>query len=229
MLDMKAGNTNKSVVVLASGGMDSVTALYDAARKFKVVRAVSFDYGAKHNHREIPFAREHCARLGIPHQVISLGFLNDLFVSSLLKSGGEIPDGKYSADTMRQTVVPFRNGIMIAIGAGLAESIKAGALVIASHAGDHALYPDCRAGFMAAMADALRLGTYARIELMTPFAGMTKAGIAERGLELGVDFARTWSCYRGGNVHCGRCGTCLERREAFAAAGIADPTIYRVP
>ena len=217
----------KRAVILVSGGMDSITALYDAARNYEVAGAVSFNYGAKHNHREIPFAREHCERLSVRHQIINLTFINELFASSLLKSGGEIPDGGYDADTMRQTVVPFRNGIMIAIGAGLSESIGAQVLVIAAHSGDHAIYPDCRGDFMAAMADALRLGTYARIELITPFMGMTKADIAARGRELGVDFARTWSCYRGGSLHCGLCGTCLERREAFKAAGIVDPTIYQ--
>ena len=127
---------------------------------------------------------------------------------------------------MKQTVVPFRNGIMLAVAGGYAESIGAEALVIAAHAGDHAIYPDCRENFMRAMDDALRLGTYVGVELLRPFIALTKAQIAARGHELGVDFAQTWSCYKGGAIHCGTCGTCVERREAFIAAGLTDPTVY---
>lgn len=127
---------------------------------------------------------------------------------------------------MKRTVVPFRNGIMLAVACGYAESAGAEGLVIAAHAGDHAIYPDCRESFMAAMARAMEEGTYARIRLLRPFIAMDKAAIVRRGVELGVDFARTWSCYKGGETHCGTCGTCVERREAFALAGIADPTDY---
>ena len=127
---------------------------------------------------------------------------------------------------MRRTVVPFRNGIMLSIAAGFAESVGATSLVIAAHAGDHAIYPDCREAFMQAMAAAIRLGTYAEMELDRPFIAMTKAGIASRGHELGIDFLETWSCYVGEETHCGECGTCVERREAFALAGLSDPTPY---
>ena len=216
----------KRVVVLVSGGMDSVSALYDAAVKHEVTAALSFDYGSKHNHKEIPFAHWHCEKLGIPHTTIPLAFMHDLFKSDLLKSGGAIPDGHYEERTMMQTVVPFRNGIMLSIAAGYAESVGAEALVIAAHAGDHAIYPDCREEFMDAMGNAIGLGTYAKIEVLRPFIGMTKAEIARRGDELGVDFARTWSCYKGKDVHCGTCGTCNERREAFQLAGVSDPTVY---
>ena len=127
---------------------------------------------------------------------------------------------------MKQTVVPFRNGIMLAVAAGYAESREAEGLVIAAHAGDHAIYPDCRETFMSPMADAIRNGTYAAIDLLRPFITMRKEDIAARGAELGVEFAKTWSCYRGGERHCGRCGTCVERVEAFALAGLDDPTDY---
>ena len=127
---------------------------------------------------------------------------------------------------MKQTVVPFRNAIMLSIACGFAESVEAEGLVIAAHGGDHAIYPDCREDFMQAMGDAMRLGTYAGVQLLRPFIAMTKADIAAAGAKLGVDFARTWSCYKGGEVHCGKCGTCVERREAFALAGIIDPTGY---
>jgi 7-cyano-7-deazaguanine synthase len=214
------------VCVLLSGGMDSVTAFYAALREHEVVAALSFDYGAKHNARELPFARWHAERSQVPHEVIALDFINRLFTSDLLQSGGEIPDGHYAEVTMRQTVVPFRNGILLAIATGYAESIGAQGLVIAAHCGDHAIYPDCREPFMQAMGLAMAAGTYARIELLRPFIRTDKAGIARRGAELGVDYATTWSCYKGGEVHCGVCGTCVERREAFVLADLPDPTTY---
>ncbi len=214
------------VIVLVSGGMDSVAALYDARTSHEVVAAVSFNYGSKHNLREIPFAERHCGKLGVLHRVIPLAFMNELFTSHLLASGGEIPDGHYEELTMKQTVVPFRNGIMLAIAGGYAESIDAAGLVIAAHAGDHAIYPDCRETFMHAMGAALRSGTYAEVELLRPFIAMNKAQIAQRGHALGIDFAETWSCYKGGDIHCGACGTCVERRESFQLAGLPDPTEY---
>jgi len=214
------------VVVLCSGGMDSVTALYWAHRRHEVVAAVSFRYGARHNAREIPCAAAHARRLGIPHVVIALDFVGRLFTSALLRTGGRIPDGHYAAATMKRTVVPFRNAIMLAAAAGLAECRGARGLVIAAHGGDHAIYPDCREGFLRAMAEAMRRGTYAHIALLRPFVGWTKARIAQAGARLGVDYARTWSCYRGGRIHCGRCGTCVERREAFLLAGLPDLTVY---
>lgn len=214
------------VVVLCSGGMDSVTALHWARREHEVVAALSFDYGSKHNHREIPFAIEHAARLGVRHETIALDFVDRLFASDLLKGGGEVPDGHYEAANMQRTVVPFRNAIMLSVACGFAESAGAEALVIAAHGGDHAIYPDCREDFMRAMAEAMRLGTYAGVKLLRPFIDLTKGQIAAEGAQLGVDFARTWSCYKGGAVHCGTCGTCVERREAFIAAGLKDPTEY---
>jgi 7-cyano-7-deazaguanine synthase len=215
-----------NVVVLCSGGMDSVTALYWAQREHRVVAAASFDYGAKHNPREIPFAVEHARNLGVRHEAIALGFVDRLFASDLLLSGGEIPDGHYEAENMKRTVVPFRNAIMLSIACGFAESVGAEGLVIAAHGGDHAIYPDCREEFMRAMADAMRLGTYAHVELLRPFVTWNKGRIAAEGARLGVDFARTWSCYKGGARHCGTCGTCVERREAFAQAALMDPTDY---
>lgn len=214
------------VIVLCSGGMDSVAALHQACRDHEVVAALSFHYGSKHNDREIPFAADHALTLGVRHEVVTLDFVGRLFASDLLLSGGAIPEGHYEEANMKHTVVPFRNGIMLSVAAGLAESCEAEAVVIAAHSGDHAIYPDCREPFMEAMGDAIRLGTYAGISLLRPFIDLDKAGIAARGTELGVDFARTWSCYQGGEIHCGRCGTCVERREAFLLAGLEDPTTY---
>lgn len=215
--------SQKKAVVLLSGGMDSVTALYDAHRSHAVVAALSFHYGAKHNDRELPFAKWHADNLGVPHTVIPLAFIGDYFASDLLKKGGPIPAGRYEDEAMKKTVVPFRNGIMLSVAAGFAESCGADSLVIAAHAGDHAIYPDCRTHFMDAMAEAIRLGTYAQMDVLRPFIALDKTDIVRRGMELGVDFGRTWSCYAGGEAPCGECGTCIERREAFLRAGLADP------
>ncbi len=216
----------QKVVVLLSGGMDSVTALYAAAREYQVLGTISFDYGAKHNARELPLAAFHSEKLAIRHLIVPLGFVGEHFESALLKNGGDIPKGHYEEETMKQTVVPFRNGIMLSIAAGFAESHGAQGLVIAAHAGDHAIYPDCREEFMHAMSEAIQRGTYAGIEVVRPFISMTKSGIASLGHKLGVDYSKTWSCYVGGEVHCGECGTCVERREAFLLAGLNDPTEY---
>ncbi len=218
--------TPQPAVVLLSGGMDSVTALYHVAAERPVAAALSFDYGAKHNARELPEAAWHAKNLGIRHVVLPLQFMGEHFASALLKGGAPIPKGHYEEDSMRQTVVPFRNGIMLAIAAGFAESCNAGALVIAAHAGDHAVYPDCREPFMAAMADAIREGTYEKLEVLRPFITFDKAAIAARGAALKVPFEHTWSCYVGGPIHCGECGTCVERREAFLNARLPDPTLY---
>jgi 7-cyano-7-deazaguanine synthase len=213
-------------VVLLSGGMDSVVALHHACREHEVVAAISFHYGAKHNDREIPFAKWHSESRSIPHITVPLDFIGREFESDLLQKGGDIPKGHYEESSMKKTVVPFRNGIMLSIAAGFAESKGAEGLVIAAHSGDHAIYPDCREEFMQAMGDAIRLGTYAEVALLRPFISMSKASIARRGAELGVDFSKTWSCYVGGETHCGECGTCVERREAFQLAQLPDSTRY---
>ena len=213
-------------VVLISGGMDSTVALHDAVARGPVALGLSFDYGSKHNAREIPCAAWQCEKLGVPHRMVRLDFMNGLFQSDLLQSGGDIPDGHYEDASMRRTVVPFRNGILLAIAAGVAESLGAQALVIAAHGGDHAIYPDCRETFLGPMAEAIRAGTYAGIAVQRPFVNVKKQDLVRRGVELGVDFSHTWSCYKGGAMHCGTCGTCVERREAFAIAGVRDPAGY---
>ncbi|HUF62745.1 MAG TPA: 7-cyano-7-deazaguanine synthase QueC [Verrucomicrobiales bacterium] len=213
-------------VALVSGGLDSVVALHATSRDHEIDAVLSFDYGAKHNGRELPMARWHADQLGLSHTVIELGFMDLHFRSGLLSSGGDIPEGHYEEESMRQTVVPFRNGILLSVASGFAESRGAEAVVIAAHGGDHAIYPDCREPFMEAMAQAIRLGTYAGIQVLRPFIALRKEDIVTLGTALGVDLARTWSCYKGGQWHCGRCGTCVERREAFERAGIADPTAY---
>ena len=214
----------KDSILILSGGVDSVTMLYDYQEQ--IALAVSFDYGSNHNAREIPFARLHCERLGIRHIVIPLGFMSEHFKSSLLEGSEAIPEGNYDDDNMKSTVVPFRNGIMLSIAVGLAESQGLKHVMMANHGGDHAIYPDCRPEFVDAFSEAARTGTYEGVTLLSPYTNLTKAGIARRGKALGIDYAETWSCYKGGDKHCGRCGTCRERREAFAEAGIADGTAY---
>ena len=214
-------------LILLSGGIDSVTALYYTLQEHSVTAALSFHYGSKHNDQELKFAAWHANQTGIHHEIISLDFINKLFKSDLLRSGGEIPEGRYNQENMQSTVVPFRNGIMLSIAAGLAESLGAEAIVIAAHSGDHAIYPDCRNDFLLKMEAAITAGTYAGIRILAPFANVDKTEIIRRGAKLGIDYSQTWSCYCGGTLHCGHCGTCTERKESFALAGIPDPTLYK--
>ena len=216
------------VAVLLSGGLDSTTALHWALRHHEVVCALSFDYGSNHAARELACARWQAEQAGIPYHEIDLRPISVHLESALLNGAEAIPTGDYAEENMKQTVVPFRNGIFLAIAAGIAESKEAEGLVIAAHGGDHALYPDCREEFMAAMSAAISHGTYANLQILRPFIANTKAEITAIGAKLGVDFAHTYSCYCGGEQHCGQCSTCRERRESFAAAGIPDPTPYTV-
>lgn len=212
----------KALLVL-SGGMDSTTMLYEY--RAQIALAVTFMYGSNHNEREAECARWHCRNLGIEHLVIPLGFMGEYFESSLLQGADAIPDGHYDDSNMRSTVVPFRNGIMLAVAAGLAESRHLGTIMLANHSGDHAIYPDCRPEFVDAMAKAIAAGTYDDITLLCPYTGFTKGEIVKRGVEMGIDYRRTYSCYRGGEHHCGTCGTCTERHEALAEAGL-NPTDF---
>lgn len=215
--------TKDSIIVL-SGGLDSTTLLYEYQEK--IALAVTFDYGSTHNAREIRCARINCEKLGIRHLVIPLDFMHQYFKSSLLETAEDIPEGNYDDENMRSTVVPFRNGIMLSIACGLAESYGLHRVLIANHSGDHAIYPDCRPGFVNAMSQAMQAGTYEGIEIFAPYTLIDKAEIVRHGAQLGVDYAQTYSCYKGGEHHCGRCGTCRERKEAMLLAGIEDPTNY---
>lgn len=212
----------KDIVILYSGGMDSSVALYQYAERVKL--AVSFNYGSKHNVREIEYAAKNCRALGIEHRVIELDLNKMGFVSDLLQSGGEIPNGHYEDENMKKTVVPFRNGIMLSIAAGIAESMDCNKLMISNHAGDHAIYPDCRPNFIQSMSEAIGFGTYNRIEILAPFTNLSKREIALIGKEIGVPFENTYSCYNGQKIHCGTCGTCTERKEALEGF---DPTEYQ--
>ena len=211
-------------VIIYSGGLDSTTLLYE--ERERVALAVTFDYGSNHAAREIACARKHCARLGIEHLVIDLAFMKQYFASSLLSGAEAIPEGNYDDENMKSTVVPFRNGIMLSVACGLAESRGLTRVLIANHGGDHAIYPDCRPSFVAAMNAAMREGTYVNVTLAAPYTDISKADIVRRGAQMGIDYGETYSCYKGGERHCGCCGTCTERKEAFREAGVPDPTVY---
>lgn len=214
----------KDSILVLSGGMDSVTMLHDY--KERIALAVTFHYGSNHNEREAECAKRQCDILGIEHIIIPLDFIGRYFKSSLLEGADSIPEGHYADDNMKSTVVPFRNGIMLAVACGLAESRGLKHVMLANHGGDHAIYPDCRSGFVDAMSEAMKEGTYDGITLIAPYTNLTKGEIALKGKELGVDYSLTYSCYKGGERHCGLCGTCVERKEAMEFAGIADPTLY---
>lgn len=214
----------KNSVIILSGGMDSVTLLHD--KQNEIALAITFDYGSNHNAREIECAKWQCEKLGIKHIIIPLAFIKQYFTSSLLQGANAIPDGHYADENMKSTVVPFRNGIMLAIACGIAESNNLTSVLIANHAGDHAIYPDCRQEFITNMSNAMRVGSYIRVSIDAPYTNITKSDIAKIGAKLGVDYSHTYSCYRGGDVHCGKCGTCVERKEAFRDAGIEDLTKY---
>ena len=214
----------KDSVIIVSGGLDSITLLYDKAET--IALAVSFDYGQNHGAKELPFAAHHCRKLGIPHITIPLSFMHRYFKSSLLDGAEAIPEGHYAEENMKSTVVPFRNGIMLAIATGIAESHGLKRVYIANHGGDHTIYPDCRPYFIQAMDGAATAGTFVNVRIEAPYTNITKADIVRRGTALGVDYSKTWSCYKGSDVHCGKCGTCVERKEAFLEAGVKDPTEY---
>lgn len=218
----------EKVVAIYSGGMDSTVLLYHLRSQEYDVRALSVDYGQRHR-KELDSASAICRMIGIPHEVADLrGITHLLKGSSLTDSDIDVPEGHYAEESMKATVVPNRNMIMLSVAIGYAISLGAQFVAYGAHAGDHVIYPDCRPEFASAINTAALLADWHPIELLRPFIRLTKAEIAKRGVELNVPFDQTWSCYKGGERHCGRCGTCVERAEAFHLAGINDPTDYEV-
>lgn len=214
-------------IVICSGGLDSVSLAHRIAAEQTLIGLLSFDYGQRHR-KELDYAAACAKRLGVPHQIIDIRPIGSHLTGSALTDNIDVPDGHYAEETMKATVVPNRNAIMLAIAFGLAAAQKADAVAVAVHGGDHFIYPDCRPGFIDAfqtMQDAA-LDGYASVKLQAPYVNTTKADIVTDGAKHGTPFAETWSCYKGGARHCGRCGTCVERREAFHLAGVADPTDY---
>lgn len=221
-----------TTLVVCSGGLDSVTLAHLEASEGRAVRLLSFNYGQRHV-RELEYAARCAQRLGARHDVVDLSAVAGFLTGSALtdRAHVDVPDGHYAQDTMKATVVPNRNAIMLTVAFGVACSANCDSVAAAVHAGDHFIYPDCRPAFVEAFAkmQATALEGMWDIALNTPFVMKSKADIVAIGAEIGVPFADTWSCYKGGERHCGRCGTCVERAEAFDRAGVADPTDYEDP
>lgn len=219
----------KAVLHIWSGGLDSTALLFDLIKQGNSVEAVNFSYGSKHNAQERAAAWKIWSRFD-PEGKIHLKYIDislKSFRSSLLTDGGEIPEGHYAAENMKSTVVPFRNGIMLSYAVGLAESLDIGTVTIGAHSGDHTIYPDCRPEFLSHFSEAARYGTWAGVTISAPYQHMTKGDIVRRGMiECGAPLCDTWTCYKGLEKHCGKCGACVERREAFAFAGVKDSTEY---
>jgi 7-cyano-7-deazaguanine synthase len=225
------------VVAIVSGGLDSTTLAYHLAAEDHELAVLSFNYGQRHGPRELPCAEQAIAdlrarhRVDVPHHIVDLRAVTQLLsASSLTNPDQAVPEGHYAEGTMRATVVPNRNLIMLSVATGYAVSIGAEAVATAVHAGDHFIYPDCRPEFIAAAERAFQVGNegfvHEGFRVVTPFLHSTKADIARLAGELGVPIGQTWSCYMGGDVHCGRCGTCVERIGSLVEAGVDDPTEY---
>ncbi|MDA2937250.1 7-cyano-7-deazaguanine synthase QueC [Acidobacteria bacterium AH-259-A15] len=216
----------KTTILIYSGGIDSTTLLYSFLSKGYGVKALGIDYGQRHL-KELTAARNICENLGVEFRVGNLAELRPLLAgSSLTSQEVDVPEGYYTDESMKLTVVPNRNMLMMSVAIAWAISSDFDSVAYAAHAGDHAIYPDCRPEFVDALARAAALCHYHSIQILRPFMQKTKAEIVKMGHELRVPFSLTWSCYKGGELHCGRCGTCTERAEAFLLAGVSDPTTY---
>jgi len=218
---------SKTVVVIYSGGMDSFTLLHRALEQGLKVHALSFDYGQRHV-RELDCAREVCEALSIPHKVVDIRSLNAVMSGSALTSGLAVPEGHYEEDSMKATVVPNRNMILLSLATGYAVTVGADAVWFGAHGGDHAIYPDCRPEFVEKMDAVCRVANYRSVAVEAPFMGVDKSDILAEGLKLGLNYAQSWTCYNGRERACGRCGSCVERLEAFASNGVSDPLPYEV-
>lgn len=216
----------QKLVVIYSGGMDSTVLLYQLMQAGSQIHALSFNYGQRHV-KELDAAKKICNHLQIPHQTADLsGIVHLLGGSSLTSDNIAVPEGHYTEEIMKATVVPNRNMIMLSIAAGYAISLKYDAVAYAAHSGDHTIYPDCRREFADAIDHVFQLADWHAVRLFRPYVHLDKAAIARLGAALDVPFASTWSCYQGRASHCGRCGTCIERREAMHLAGLIDSTVY---
>jgi 7-cyano-7-deazaguanine synthase len=228
---MMKTTSNPSAVIIYSGGSDSYTLLhYLRAQKYRIDRALSFNYGQRHK-KELQFAAAECKRLNIPHTILDLRMLGDLVgaSSSLVKSADspEVPHGFYAAENMKLTVVPNRNMVMLSLATAYAAAHKIDVVAYGAHAGDHDIYPDCREEFIAAMAHAISLCDWTPPRLIAPFHDRTKASIYSWGLwSYGLDYSRAWTCYEGKQLACGQCGSCVERLHAFAQIHGTDPLKY---
>ncbi|MEO9523361.1 MULTISPECIES: 7-cyano-7-deazaguanine synthase QueC [Marinobacter] len=214
-----------TVVVIYSGGMDSYTLLHVARARGLQVHALSFNYGQRHV-RELESAAAVCESLGIPHKVIDIRAMGEVMAGSSLTSEVDVPEGHYEEDSMKATVVPNRNMILLSLATGYAVTVGAGAVWYGAHGGDHAIYPDCRPEFVEKMDAVCRVANYEPVAVEAPFMALDKGEILAEGLKLGLDYSQTWTCYNGRERACGRCGSCVERLEAFASHGVTDPLAY---
>ena len=213
-------------LVLFSGGLDSTVLAAQLLADGAETRLLSIDYGQRHA-KELQQAEKIAEALGLPHRILRLPDLGPLLGgSSLTDDQVELPEGHYAEESMKATVVPNRNMILLALAGGHALSIGFDAIAYAAHAGDHTIYPDCRPEFADAMETALGLADWEKLSLHRPFVHLSKTDLVKKGAELGAPLHLTWSCYAGREIHCGKCGTCVERKEAFALAKIPDPTEY---
>ena len=215
----------QKAIVILSGGMDSTTLLYDVINQEYDVYALSFNYNQKHK-KELEAATETCRHLGIPHKIMDLSILNELAPSSLTRDEWEVPEGHYADENMKETVVPNRNMVMLSLATSYAISMNAKKLFYGAHSGDHDIYPDCRKEFVEQLSKAISLCDWAKVKLEAPYLEIDKGDIVKKGIELYVEYSMTWTCYKGKGKACGKCGSCVERLEAFEKAGIKDPVEY---
>ena len=217
----------KKALIIISGGIDSITLLHEIIKSHDKVIALSFNYGSKHNDYELKRAEETCRKLGVEHKIFDIKSIFDNFNSALLdhKDSEQIPEGHYASKNMKQTVVPFRNGILLSIAVGFAESLGINQVYYGAHAGDHTIYPDCRPKFVKYISKAALQGTYNQVKIAAPYSRLTKIDIVKRGEKLGVDYSLTWTCYNPtkDNQPCMKCGSCCERTEAFFKNQLKDP------
>ncbi len=216
---------SEAIVVIFSGGMDSYTLLNRVLKNDFQVSAVTFNYGQRHA-KEIEYAISACIELNVPHKVIDITTISELLQGSSLTSNIDIPEGHYADETMRSTIVPNRNMILLSLAVGYAVSIGARKVFYGAHSGDHAIYPDCRPEFVEKMNNVCAIANYEPVEVVTPYLNYDKGEIVKDGLLMRLDYTKTWSCYNGKKMACGKCGACFERIEAFACNNMSDPSEY---
>lgn len=212
-------------VIVFSGGMDSRTVLAKAVRQKRDCYAITMFYGQRHN-KEIEYAKNVCDELGIRHKVVDLSFMSAICGDNSLTGTKPVPEGHYEANSMKDTVVPNRNMILLSIALAYAESLGAEEVWYGAHSGDHHIYPDCRPVFVDRMNALAKVASEKGIAIKAPYLQGNKHTILLDGMKLGVDYAKTWTCYNGREKACGVCGSCQERLEAFEGAGLVDPLEY---
>lgn len=215
----------QKVVVIYSGGMDSFTVLNKALQQGHDVYALSFDYGQRHV-KELELAANVCEKLNVPHKIVDISAINQLIGGSSLTDDIDVPEGHYEEESMKSTIVPNRNMILLSLAVGYAVSLKASKVYYGAHSGDHAIYPDCRPEFVQKMDDVCRIANYDAVEIFSPYLNNTKIDILTDGIKMGLDYSQTWTCYNGREKACGKCGACQERLEAFSLNNVTDPIEY---